>query len=158
MVAPACSTICGETPLAVAALAEGGNCCPTLCATVFTEGDTTETVPEFDLVVEDEQLVEVTLTGFVTRTDANVNGAQGGFVYFRGMARRYDADTFLPGLQILLQDTTLQSLSLGLATAFNVSGNTLQILLDGAVGTYRWDLQCERCVRDQIVDLAPGGG
>jgi hypothetical protein len=155
MVAPRCSTICGPPSAAAiaAAVAEATGCCPTLCATAFTTGDTSETVPEFDLAVEDGQLVEVTVTGYVTRVDSNIAGAQGGFVYFRGMARRLDADTVQPGLAILLQNTMLQSLSAGLATAFNISGDTLQFLIDGDTGEYRWDLEMSRCVRDQIVDI-----
>jgi len=118
-------------------------------------------VPEFDLAVEDLQLVEVTVTGYVVRVDSNVNGLQQGFVYFRGMARRYDADTSNPGLTVLSQDTSLQwnpvgglgTLPPGLATAFNISDNTLQILLDSGIGEWRWDLECEQCVHDQLVNL-----
>jgi len=134
-----------------------GSCCPTTCATVFTDGDpVTVTVPEFDIPVADLQLVEVTVTGYVIKTDANVNGIQGGFVYFRGMARRFDADDVFPGLAVLIQNTTLQSLTLGLTTAFNVSGNTLQILLGVAAGNYRWDLEMHACVIDQTVDVTGG--
>jgi hypothetical protein len=157
MIAPQCSTICGS-PAQQAVAAEGGGCCPVRCATVFTEGDTLMIVPEFDLAVADEQLVEVTVTGYVVKTIDNVDGVQGGFVYFRGMARRWDADNILPGLTELQQNTTLQSLSAGLATAFNVSGNTLQFQVDGAAGTYRWDLEMSYCIRDQIVDIISGGG
>jgi len=155
MVAPLCSTVCGAQSAAAvaAAIAAESGCCPVRCATAFTEGNTSETVPEFDLAVADGQVVEVTVTGYVVRTDANNSGAEGGFVYFRGLARRYDADGSSPGLAVLLQNTTLQSLSAGLATSFNVSGNTLQFLIDGATGTYRWDLEMSYCIRDQIVDI-----
>lgn len=156
MVAPQCSTICGSPSQQVQAAQEAG-CCPTTCATAFTEGDTLETVPEFDIAVADEQLVEVTVTGYVTKVNANFDGIQGGFVYFRGTARRWDADNIFPGLAVLLQNTTLQSLSLGLSTAFNVSGNVLQFQIDGADGTYRWDLEMHHCIKDQIVDIAGGG-
>lgn len=178
MVAPVCSTLCGlpsAAGLPGAAGAAGapgaaGSCCPILCATAFTEGDTTSTVPEFDLAVEDGQLVEVTVTGYVVQTPQNVIVpadiiTQAGFVFFRGMARRFDADDLFPGLAVLLEDTTLQSsslglgsLPLGLATAFSISGNTLQFQLSSAAGIWRWDLQCERCVRDQIIDLVPVNG
>jgi hypothetical protein len=160
MVAPLCSTSCGAQSAAAvaAAIAAESGCCPVRCATVFTEGDTLTTVPEFDIAVEDLQLVEVTVTGYVVKLEDNVDGIQGGFVYFRGMARRFDGDDVLPGLAVLLQNTTLQSLSAGLATAFNVSGNTLQFQLDGAAGTYRWDLEMQVCVRDQLVDVIAGGG
>lgn len=152
MVAPQCSVICGS-PRQQAQAAEGA-CCPVLCATAFTEGDI-HTVPEFDLAVADGQLVEVTVTGYVVRTDANNSGTQGGFVYFRGLARRNDADGSLTGLAVLLQDTSLQSLSLGLATGFLVPpvGNTLQFLIGGPVGTYRWDLEMHSCIKNQIVDV-----
>jgi hypothetical protein len=155
MPTPLCSIVCGAQSAAAVAraiAAEEGGCCPVICSTTFT---TDETLPAngFDIAVEDEQLVEVTVTGYVTKLDDNINGAQGGFVYFRGTARRYDADTVDPGLAVLLQNTTLQSLSAGLATVWTTSGNTLQFQLVGADGEYRWDLEMSLCVRDQIVSL-----
>lgn len=161
MVAPVCSTICGPPSAAAiaAAVAEATGCCTVVCATAFTEGDTLSTVPEFDIPVADEQLVEVTVTGYVVRTDGNITPpTQGGFIYMRAMARRYDSDDFLPGLQILLNDFSLQSVSAGLGILPITSGNTIQIQIDGAAGEYRWDLEMSYCVKDQIVDLAPGGG
>jgi hypothetical protein len=39
-----------------------------------------------------------------------------------------------------------------------VNGNTIQTQIDGAAGEYRWDLEMQACVRDQIVNLVAGGG
>jgi hypothetical protein len=146
--------VCGaRSAAAIAAeIAAASGCCPTLCATVFTTGDELVTVPEFDLAVEDGQYVMVTVTGYAVRTDANNSGDEGGFVYLRALARRYDADVSFPGLNLLQQDKTLQVLSAGLDTDLSSSGNTLQVQLDGAVGEYRWDLEMNYCIRDQIVD------
>jgi hypothetical protein len=159
MPTPLCSTVCGAQSAAAvaAAIAAASGCCPVICATVFTTGDEIVVVPEFDLAVEDGQLVEVTVTGYAVKTDDNISGDQGGFVYLRGTARRFDADTVLPGLVVMLQDTTLQSLSAGLATTWIASGNTLQFQLDGAAGEYRWDLEMSYCIRDQVVGLQGAG-
>jgi len=140
-----------EVPVPVPVIGNA-NCCPTTCATVETSGDVQQTVPEFDIAVADEQLVEFTVTGYVVRT-ANNTGGQGGFIYMRAMARRYDADVSSPGLAILFNDFSLQSVSAGLGILPIVTGNTIQIQIDGAVGDYRWDLQMNACVIDQIVDL-----
>jgi hypothetical protein len=158
MVAPLCSTVCGAQSAAAvaAAIAAESGCCPVRCATAFTEGDTLSTVPEFDIPVEDGQLVEVTVTGYVIRTDAN-SGTQGGFVYMRAMARRYDADGTFPGLEVLFMNFDLQAVSAGLGIQLVENGNTLQVQLDGAAGMYRWDLEMSYCVKDQIVDASGGG-
>jgi len=136
-------------------------CCPVVCDQVVTEGDEQVTVPAFNLVVADGQLVELTLTGYVTRTDNNNGGQDTGYVHVRATARRNDADAAFAGLAILLQSAVLQDSFLGLgtlpaagmSTLFIVSGNTLQVQLDSAVGTWFWDLQLNYCVRDVLVHV-----
>lgn len=138
----------------------GNLCCPIYCAQPETVGDVQETVPEFNLLVQDGQLVQATLTGYVTRTDANNSGTDTGFVHVRCTARRNDADGSFPGLAILFQSDSLQESSVGLgslpagvAVQFIVSGNVLQVELDGAAGTWFWDLQLNVCTRDVVVDV-----
>jgi len=146
-----------EVPVPVPVIGNA-NCCPTTCATVETTGDVLVTVPEFDTPVADLQLVELTITGYVIKTTSNVNGLQGGFIYMRAMARRFDADDVFPGLVVLFNDFTLQSVSAGLGILPIATGNTLQIQLDGAAGDYRWDLQMNACIIDQEIDVIGGGG
>lgn len=131
-------------------------CCPIVCATAFTTGDTQETVPEFDTAVSDLQLVEITVTGYVVRTDANNNGTQNSFIYMRALARRFDADDVFPGLTVLAEDFTLQLVSTGIGINLITSGNTLQVRIDGAAGDYRWDLEMSVCVKNQTVNVSGG--
>jgi len=75
----------------------------------------------------------------------------------RAIARRFDADDVFPGLSVLANDFTLQLVSAGIGILPIVTGNTLQIQIDGAAGDYRWDLQMNACVINQTVDLTGGG-
>lgn len=159
---------CGSmrSPGAVAAAAADANvlCCPTECLQTTTVGDPSVVTPAaFDVPVADGQLLELTLTGYVTRLDVNTNGLQEGFVYLRGIARRNDGDNVLPGLAILFQSAALQESNLGLGllptgvdTAYIITGNTLQVQLTSN-GTWFWDLQLNSCLRDQVVNVEGGG-
>ena len=128
-------------------------CCPVICAQPTTEGDVQQTVPEFDLAVADLQLVHMTVTGYVTRTDNNNGGAQEGFIYMRVVARRNDADAAFAGLAVLANDFTLQVVPAGIGILPIVSGNTLQVQIDGDTGTWYWDLQMNYCIRDVTVHV-----
>lgn len=132
--------------------------CETVPTSLFTIGDVLQHVTDFDRTILDGQLVEVTITGFVVRVDANSNGAQEGYVFFRGIARRYDADNAQPGLRVLSQQTTLSSFPAGTSIGFDLTGNVVGFFVDGASGTYRWDLDMRICIRNQIVNVDEGAG